>query len=193
MLPTLIAAVLSLIIGTPTNPSDDLSLGDPAAKIQVDLYASPTCIHCANFVNGVFPAFKAKYVNTGRVHFTLHEFVTPPDVVSEAEWITARCAGPEKYFQVIEEFFRNQAKIFEASDTYAILLEVAKSAGLSETQVLVCLDDPAKRAALKRRVDTAWAGGIDSFPTFLINGVKFEGEMSLAQLDRAIAAAKVVP
>jgi protein-disulfide isomerase len=52
----------------------DKVMGDPAAKVTVIEYASPTCPHCALFSNDVLPPFKEKYVKTGQVKFILRPF-----------------------------------------------------------------------------------------------------------------------
>jgi protein-disulfide isomerase len=52
----------------------DKVLGDPAAKVTVIEYASPTCPHCALFSNEVLPAFKEKYVKTGQVKLIIRPF-----------------------------------------------------------------------------------------------------------------------
>jgi protein-disulfide isomerase len=52
----------------------DKVMGDPAAKVTVIEYASPTCPHCALFSNDVLPAFKEKYVKTGQVKFIIRPF-----------------------------------------------------------------------------------------------------------------------
>ena len=52
----------------------DKVLGDPAAKVTVIEYASPTCPHCATFSNDVLGPFKEKYVATGKVKFILRPF-----------------------------------------------------------------------------------------------------------------------
>jgi protein-disulfide isomerase len=52
----------------------DKVMGDPAAKVTVIEYASPTCPHCAVFSNDVLPAFKEKYVKTGQVKFIIRPF-----------------------------------------------------------------------------------------------------------------------
>jgi len=58
--------------------SDDMSLGNAGAKVTVIEYASASCPHCAHFNNEVFPAFKAKYIDTGKVHYVFREFLTAP-------------------------------------------------------------------------------------------------------------------
>lgn len=52
----------------------DKVLGDPAAKVTMIEYASPTCPHCALFSNEILPLFKEKYVATGKVKFILRPF-----------------------------------------------------------------------------------------------------------------------
>jgi protein-disulfide isomerase len=52
----------------------DKVLGDPAAKVTVIEYASPTCPHCADWSNNVLPPFKEKYVATGKVKFIVRPF-----------------------------------------------------------------------------------------------------------------------
>nr|HZY68092.1 thioredoxin domain-containing protein [Devosia sp.] len=52
----------------------DKVLGDPAAKVTVIEYASPTCPHCADWSNNVLQPFKEKYVTTGQVKFIIRPF-----------------------------------------------------------------------------------------------------------------------
>src|SRR4051812_29860044 len=81
--------------------AEDMSMGDAKAKVQFTEYASASCAHCARFNNEVFPALKAKYIDTGKVHYTLKEFLTPPENVAAAGFLLARCAGKDKYFTVL--------------------------------------------------------------------------------------------
>jgi protein-disulfide isomerase len=171
---------------------DDMSMGDPNAKVKVVEYASLTCPHCARFANDVFPAFKAKYVDTGKVQYTYKEFFTPPADVAAAGYVIARCAGKDKYFAVLEGVFRSQQEMFTKGNTpRAVLLRVAQSTGMTEAQFKACLADEKAGEALKARVEkSARADKIQSTPTFFVNGkmVK-EGEITLKELDAAIAAA----
>jgi protein-disulfide isomerase len=52
----------------------DKVLGDPAAKVTLIEYASPTCPHCAAWSNDVLPALKEKYVTTGKVKLIIRPF-----------------------------------------------------------------------------------------------------------------------
>jgi protein-disulfide isomerase len=169
----------------------DMSLGPADAKVQVLEYASASCSHCARFNNTVFPAFKAKYIDTGKVHYTLKEFLTPPEEVAAAGFLMARCAGKDKYFTVLDAIYKNQAEMFQTQDYRGVLLRIAQSAGMTEDQFNKCVSDPDALKALNARVQKAINDDkISGTPTFVVNGKQVAtGEVTLAQLDAAIAAA----
>jgi protein-disulfide isomerase len=171
--------------------AEDMSLGDPAAKVKVLEYASASCAHCARFNNEVFPAFKAKYIDTGKVHYTLKEFLTPPNEVAAAGFLLARCAGKDKYFTVLDAIYQGQNQMFQSGDFRGGLLRIAQSAGMTEQQFNSCIGDEKARKALEARVEKhVREDKINSTPTFIVNGKNIgEGEMTLPQLDAAIAAA----
>lgn len=170
---------------------DDMVMGNPKAKITVVEYASASCSHCAAFAIDVFPAFKAKYIDTGQVKYVFREVLTEPVQLAAAGFILARCTGKQKYFKTLDGVFHAQQEVFETQNLRTPLMKVAKSAGLSEAQFMACLTDKAALDSLKARVERiAKAGDFDSTPTFFINGQKLVGEHSLADLDAAIAAAK---
>jgi protein-disulfide isomerase len=169
----------------------DMSLGNPTAKVTVAEYASASCPHCAEFNNTVFQDFKKKYVDTGRVHYVFHEFLTPPVQFAAAGFLTARCAGKDKYFDVLDAIYRQQADIYKSNDLRGGLLKIALSTGMSEKQFTDCIGDEKALAALNARVESAaQKDGIQATPTFIINGNKLEGEQTLAKLDEAITAAE---
>ena len=169
----------------------DMTLGDPKAKVLVAEYASASCPHCAAFNNDVFPAFKRKYVDTGKVFYVYHEFLTPPMQFAAAGFLVARCAGKDKYFGVLDALYRQQADISKSGDLRGGLLKVAEANGLTEPQFADCIADEKALNALNARVMTAVeTDGVEATPTFVINGVRIVGEQTLAQIDAAIAAAE---
>ena len=172
-------------------PLGDVWLGSPDAKVKIVEYASLTCSHCGKFNNEVFPEFKKKYIDTGKVHYTFKEFLTPPNEVAAAGFLTARCAGKDKYFNVTDAIFHAQQEMFTTGDMRGVLLRIAQSAGLTEEQFNACITDEAALKALNERVEKAIkVDKINSTPTFVINGKKVkEGEVSLAELDAAVAEA----
>jgi protein-disulfide isomerase len=168
-----------------------MSMGNPNAKVKVVEYASASCPHCARFNNNVFPQFKAKYIDTGKVYYTFKEYLTPPENVAAAGFLVARCAGKDKYFQVLDAIFSQQQEMFQTGDFRGVLLRIAQSAGLTEQQFNACLNDEAAMKALNERVTRAvQQDKITGTPTFFFNGKKVaEGEVTLDQLSQAFIEA----
>ncbi len=168
----------------PPMTAPDYRMGNPKAKVTVIEYASDTCPHCAKFALEVFPAFKKKYVDTGKVLFVFREY--PTDQLSAAGFVMARCAGPAKFFDVVSALYPAQRT---AKTGLEFLMAGAKAGGLDEDQVKACLaDQTAVKAFLDRVKAFADADKIDGTPTFLINGVKQDNtkETTLATWDAAL-------
>jgi protein-disulfide isomerase len=195
--PLLIAALMTLGLaacskgGGAAVSADDMQMGNPQAKVTVVEYASASCPHCADFNNEVFPAFKAKYIDTGKIHYVFREFLTPPNEVAASGFLISRCAGKDKYFSVLDAIYRGQKQMYQSGDYRGSLLRIAESAGMTEAQFTACTTDDAALKALSGRVQKAIDSGIEATPTFVINGKKMDApEATLAALDAAIAAAQ---
>lgn len=172
--------------------SEDMSLGNANAKVTVVEYASASCSHCAAWNEEVFPSFKAKYIDTGRVHYVFREFLTPPVELASAAFLLARCAGEDKYFSVVDAVFRAQPTMYSTGDIRGELLRIANSAGMTEQQFTQCISDDEALKAMNNRIEKyARSEKITGTPTFVVNGKKMDsGAATLAQLDAAIAEAE---
>ncbi|MES2895273.1 MAG: thioredoxin domain-containing protein [Pseudomonadota bacterium] len=172
-------------------PVGDMSLGDPKAPVKMVEYASLSCIHCAAFNNEIFPHFKKTYIDTGKVHYTLREVLTEPANIAAAGFMTARCAGAENYFKVVDAAFRGFPDMMRTQNARANLVAAAKAGGLTEAQFVACVGDQAGLEAMQTRAsENAEKGAIRSTPTFFFNGKKVaEAAMSLPELDAAVASA----
>jgi protein-disulfide isomerase len=177
--------------GGSTAAADDMTLGNPKAPVTVIEYASLSCPHCAAFNNDVFPAFKAKYIDSGKINYVFREALTADPDIAAAGFLTARCAGKDKYFQIVDAVFHQPSLHEGGGDPHAALLQIAESAGLSQAKFEACIRDTAAQKALTDRWQSyVNEDKIEATPTFVINGVEYsKGEMSLAQLDDAIAKA----
>ena len=167
----------------------EMSLGDPKAPVVVVEYASVGCPHCAVWANMVFPAFRAKYVDTGKVRFVFREMITGNGALAAAGFLTARCAEPNRYFQVVDDVFAQQEAIYK--EGVDALAKIAEHAGLTRERFNACLQDQAALKALEDRTQAdAAAHNVSSTPTFLIGGETLVGERTIEELDQAIARAK---
>jgi len=189
-----LVAALGLMAGAASAATadrlDDMTMGSATAPVTVIEYASLGCSHCATWAREVFPALKAKYIDTGNARFVFREMLYGDPALAAAGFLTARCAGPGKYFQVADAVFAAQAQIGREGGPTGTLARIAGDAGLSGGQFTACLQDKAALAALQARADRhEKQDGITGTPTFVIAGRKLEGEQSLDDLAAAIAAA----
>ncbi len=166
----------------------DMAKGAPeGAEVTVVEYASVTCGHCAQWQETVWPEFKAKYVDTNKVRFVFREFPTPPAEVAAAGFLLARCAGEDRYFQVIEEIMASQREWQQGISPAATLSRVATSVGLSEDEYRACITDADALAALDERIQAGRAEGVTGTPTFFVNGTRVP-DSSLQGLSAAVDA-----
>ena len=111
-------------------PLPDRALGAEKASVTVVEYASMTCSHCAKFHTTVYPDFKKKYIDTGKVRFILREF--PLDPIAAGAFSLARCLPEDKYYPMVEVLFEQQKNWAFVPDPPKALLSIAKQAGFTE-------------------------------------------------------------
>ena len=170
---------------------DGFSLGSPKAPVTLVEYASASCSHCARWDQEIFPQLKAKYIDTGKVRYVYREFLTSPEPYAAGAFLLAHCAGPDKYFGVVEAAYRGQTEMFATQDMRAPLLKAAQSAGMTEAQFTTCTSDQKAILALNDRVQKAvTVAKVTGTPTFEVNGTRQGGadggERSIEQLSAAI-------
>lgn len=198
---TLIAAVGALALGlagcqkmgSADAVPDDMTMGSDTAKVTIVEYASVACPHCAAFNNDVFPDFKKKYIETGRVKYVAREALTGDPTIAIAGFLVARCAGKDKYFKVTDDIYHALPDLESgASNPKDVLLTIARSAGMTEDKFNACIRDDNARAALQARIEKYMTQDkVNSTPTFFVNGKQLDpGEKTLADLDAAITAAE---
>jgi len=167
-------------------PLGDVWLGSPDAKCTIIEYASMTCSHFAAFHHDTWPKLKSTYIDTGKVHFTLREF--PLDPLATAGFMLARCAGNDKYYAMIDLLFDKQTEWAFVQKPVEALAMLTKQAGFTQKTFEECLKNQQIRAgveAVRARAETII--GVNATPTFFINGMKYDGEMSFEAMDKIIA------
>lgn len=167
-------------------PLGDVWLGSPDAKVNIVEYASMTCPHCASFHETVFPTLKSKYVDTGKVRFVLREF--PLDPLATAAFMLARCAGDDKYYDVVDLLFSNQKQWAFADKPVDALGQLTKQAGFTQESFEACLkNQKIYDGVLAVKTRGLEKLGVNSTPAFFINGRLHRGALSVAELDKILA------
>jgi len=161
----------------------DQAQGSPNAPVTLIEYASMTCSHCATFHATTYPALKSRYIDTGKVRYILREF--PLDPLAAGAFMLARCAGDGKYFNLVDTLFREQKAWAFAQNPIPPLLKIAKDNGFTEQSFEQCLSNQKLLDGLeevRQRAQTKF--GVNSTPTFFVNGKIVRGTMSIEELEK---------
>jgi protein-disulfide isomerase len=166
-------------------PLEEMVMGNPNAPVTIIEYASMSCPHCAHFHETVYPDLKSRLVETGKVRFIFREF--PLDALALVGSMMARCAGKDKYFAMVEMLFQQQRQW--ANQRWRESLQaLTKQAGMTQEEFDACLkDEQVKKGIEQISQRAAEKFGVNSTPTFFINGKKFSGGMEIQDIEREVA------
>lgn len=167
----LLGGALAAAEEKPAATSEDHVLGKPDAPVTIIEYASLTCPHCAEFDRDTLPKIKADWIDTGKAKLVFRIF--PLNGLDLRAAVLADCAPPERYFAFVDELYRSQDTWARAGDPEQALANIGRLGGVSEDKFKSCLADKKRVDAIAAQGFTAQkAYGVDSTPTFFINGVK---------------------
>jgi protein-disulfide isomerase len=165
-------------------PLGEQAQGDPKAPVTLIEYAAVTCPHCADFFLHQFPDLKAKYIDTGKVHFIFREFAL--NALDVAGFMLARCAGDNKFFPIVDTLFEKQRE-WVVQKPLEPLMAIAKQAGFTQESFEACLKNQKVEDGIKWVRDRASDKlGVSGTPTFFINGKKYTGNPTAADISKQI-------
>lgn len=165
----------------------DMAIGDANAPVTVIEYASFTCPHCARFHAEVFDELKKNYIDTGKIRFIYREVYF--DRYGLWASLLARCGGEMRFFGFSDLVYDAQKEWTNSNDPAVIvdnLRRLGRTAGMTDDAMNACLNDAEQAQAM-----VAWyqknaeADGIDSTPSFVIDGTKYSN-MSYAEFSKIL-------
>ena len=162
----------------------DVVLGSDKAPVTIIEYASMDCPHCAHFTTTTYPELKSRYIDTGKVRYIFREF--PLHQIAVAGSMLARCAGKDKYMAVVEVLFAKQAE-WVVAEPLQPLEGLAKQFGFTDQSFRECISNQKLEEDILAVRDRAIEKlGVNSTPTFFINGKKVVGDLSIEQMAKEI-------
>jgi protein-disulfide isomerase len=175
----------------PTLAPDDSILGKAEAPITIFEYASLTCPHCAEFDQETFPKVKSEWIDPGKARLVFRDY--PLDQMALKAAMLARCAPPDKFFSFIDVLFRSQMSWAAAGSAEAVLQalsRIARLGGISEDKFNACINDKALNdRILNERLVAQQQYGVESTPTFFVNGKKVVGALPYDDFAKQLTAA----
>ncbi len=166
-------------------PLGDESMGKEDAPVTLIEYASLTCSHCAHFHGQTFPEIKKKYIDTGKVRFIFREF--PFDPRAAAGFMLARCAPGDAYFPMLDLLFDQQAAWAFGDDPVKVLFDLSKQVGFTQKSFNACLTNQKVLDGVNWVRDRAAKEfGVNSTPTFFVNGTKVLGALNVEEMEKIL-------
>ncbi|HVO04035.1 MAG TPA: DsbA family protein [Candidatus Cybelea sp.] len=164
---------------------DDLVLGSADAPITMIEYSSLSCPHCARFQKDVLPRIKTDFIDTGKVKLISRDFPLNKPAIQAA--LFAHCVPSMRFYAIEDVLFQTQDQWLVENATDA-LAQIAATAGMDRATFDACqANKDAETKIVKSRKDAEDTFKVNATPTFIINGVKLEGEQSYDDLKALFA------
>lgn len=188
------AALLLAVAVPPAGPAlaqdalPERVLGSPDAPVELVEYASLSCPHCAAFHARALPEIRERFIDTGRVRYVYRDF--PLDRPALLGSMIAQCQAEERFFPVLEMLFRRQddwARKGDPEEMKEAITGHLRQFGITRGDISACLAETEEnqgrmRAILQERLDASNRLGVNSTPSFFVDGEKVEGALDADRL-----------
>ncbi|MBN1669074.1 MAG: DsbA family protein [Anaerolineales bacterium] len=176
----------------PKPQADRTAMGDPNAPVTMVIISDFGCSHCANFAEGSGNRIAEEYVSTGQVYLVYRssgDLLPNSSTAVAAE--AAYCAADQgKFWEYHDLLFANQIKLFSTmgrdnSDTFNAFAEYLQ---MDLDQFERCMDEGKYKDQIVQDRNDALEAGINSTPSFLINGQLVVGNVPYSEFQRILEA-----
>ena len=160
--------------------------GNVDAKIQLIVYESLTCNHCANFHKNIYPDLKENFIDKGLVKIEFRNF--PLDMAAFNASKIAHCRNDGKS-EILHFLFQNQklwVKGNSIEDTNSNLKKLldGQNFGLEFDK---CINNKLiEDHVLEDRIKGVKKFEINATPTLIINNKKFEKPLTYKNLKKTL-------
>ena len=154
------------------------------APVTIIEYASMTCPHCAHFHKTTYPDPEIAISTPARCGSSSASSRSTRWPQPASCWRAA--ADKDKYFPLIDTLF-NQQQAWVVQQPLPPLLAIAKQAGFTQKAFEDCLANQKLLDQLEEvRQRAAEKFGVNSTPTFFINGKMVKGALTPEELDKQL-------
>jgi protein-disulfide isomerase len=157
--------------------------GDPNAPVIMIEVSDYDCSHCRDYSRDIEPKLEEQYIKTGKVRYIVHSFGFGPD--TQAIAAASLCAGDQgKFFEYHALLFKNQGA-FDSNS----LASYAQQVGIDAQAFATCVNSGKHRADVDASSKAVVAAGVNSTPSFFINGKLVVGALPITGFQSLIEAA----
>ena len=160
--------------------------GQDDAKITIIAYESLTCSHCADFHNNIYPLLKKEFIDTGLVKIEFRHF--PLDIVALNASKISQCKQDQSLEIMMSLYSDQQAwikgkTIEEANEN---LKKFVKNKNFTLDFEKCISDKKIEDYVLSDRIEGTKKFEVNSTPTIIINGKKFEKTLNYKNLKKSL-------
>ena len=160
--------------------------GQDDAKITIIAYESLTCSFCADFHNNIYPLLKKEFIDTGLVKIEFRHF--PLDIVALNASKISQCKQDQSLEIMMSLYSDQQAwikgkTIEEANEN---LKKFVKNKNFTLDFEKCISDKKIEDFVLSDRIEGTKKFEINSTPTIIINGKKFEKTLNYKNLKKSL-------
>jgi len=172
-----------------TKPLPGRTLGEEAAQIIIEEYASMSCGHCASFHNNYLDKIKKEFIDTGKAKLIFYDF--PLDRGAMIGSMITQCMNDKQFFPVLSRLFQKQTEWTQSDNILESINTVLNPIGLDKNRILSCLEENEKnqnrwKSLLAGRKYAIDIKGVEATPTFFVNDKKVEGKFDIKKLKELI-------
>ena len=163
--------------------------GSTDAKIQLIVYESLTCSHCADFHNNVYPDLKKNFIDKGLVKIEFRNFPLDLAALNASKIAHCRNDGDSK---ILHFLFKKQSEwIGGASTIKEINKNLKKYVKESMTFYNIewenCINNKEiEDHILEDRIEAVKKYKINATPTLIINNKKFDKPLNYKNLKKTL-------
>ena len=145
-----------------------------------------TCSHCANFHNDVYPQLKKEFIDTGLVKIEFRNF--PLDAAAFNASKIAQCKE-DLSLEILGSLYSNQQAWVKGNTIDEVnnnLKSFIKKEGFNIDFEKCISDKDIEDFVLNDRIEGVKTFDINSTPTIIINGKKFEKSLNYKNLKKSL-------
>ena len=161
-------------------------VGNKDAKINIIIFESLTCSHCANFHNDIYPKLKKEYLDTGLAKIEFRHF--PLDIAAFNASKISQCKN-DGDSNILNSLFANQQKWVKGSTAEELnkYLKIFLTNEGFDIDFKKCINNKEiEDFVLNDRIDAVKKYKINSTPAIIINDEKFEKSLNYKNLKKAL-------
>ena len=160
--------------------------GSPDSKIQLIIYESLTCSHCADFHKNVYPDLKENFIDKGYAKIEFRNF--PLDLAALNASKIAHCKNDGKS-DILHFLFENQEQWAKGSKIEDINSNLKKILDTKKFGINVdkCINNKkVEDHILEDRINAVKKFKLNATPTLIINNKKFDKPLNYKNLKKTL-------